>query len=98
MRALSADTGGGSSTLLSSAAGHLDFVQVAQRSVHGLEIHLDDLLALLAVGLLDRILDVRRWLRRCGSTPEIAKKQTCMMVLMRPPMPLFLATLKASIT
>ena len=33
-----------------------------------------------------------------GSTPDSAKKQTCMMVLMRPPMPLSRATLVASIT
>ena len=33
-----------------------------------------------------------------GSTPDSAKKQTCMMVLMRPPMPLSFATLVASIT
>ena len=33
-----------------------------------------------------------------GSTPDSAKKQTCMMVLMRPPMPLSRATFVASIT
>ena len=27
-----------------------------------------------------------------GRTPEMAKKQVCMMVLMRPPMPVTLAT------
>ena len=27
-----------------------------------------------------------------GSTPLMAKKQVCMMVLMRPPMPVFWAT------
>ena len=27
-----------------------------------------------------------------GSTPEIAKKQVCMIVLMRPPMPVSFAT------
>ncbi len=33
-----------------------------------------------------------------GSTPDNAKKQTCMIVLMRPPMPLSRATLVASMT
>src|SRR5579872_3239860 len=33
-----------------------------------------------------------------GNTPDSAKKQTCMMVLMRPPMPLSRATLVALIT
>ena len=33
-----------------------------------------------------------------GSTPLSAKKQVCMTVLMRPPMPFSWATLKASMT
>ena len=33
-----------------------------------------------------------------GSTPEMAKKQVCMMVLTRPPMPASAATLSASMT
>ena len=33
-----------------------------------------------------------------GSTPEMAKKQVCMTVLMRTPMPVSRATLKASMT
>ena len=33
-----------------------------------------------------------------GSTPEMAKKQVCMMVLMRTPMPVSRATLYASMT
>ena len=33
-----------------------------------------------------------------GSTPEMAKKQVCMIVLIRPPIPVFLATSYASIT
>ena len=33
-----------------------------------------------------------------GSTPEMAKKQVCMMVLMRTPMPVRRATSKASMT
>ncbi len=36
--------------------------------------------------------------RSRGSTPEMAKKQVCMMVLMRPPMPVSFATRTASIT
>jgi hypothetical protein len=32
-----------------------------------------------------------------GSTPEMAKKQTCITVLIRPPIPLSRATLTASI-
>ncbi len=38
-------------------AAHRDFVQMRQRVVHGLQIHLDDFIALLAVGFLDGILD-----------------------------------------
>jgi hypothetical protein len=33
-----------------------------------------------------------------GSTPEIAKKQVCMMVLIRPGMPASIATRSASMT
>ncbi len=33
-----------------------------------------------------------------GSTPEMAKKQVCMMVFMRPPMPVFCATALPSMT
>ena len=41
-----------------ACAGHLHLVQVGQRLVDRGEVPLDDLLALLAVGLLDRLLDL----------------------------------------
>jgi hypothetical protein len=65
--------------------------QVAQRGIHGGEVLLHHGLAALAVGLLDGVLDGGDGFSR-GSTPLMAKKQVCMMVLMRPPMPVFLAT------
>ena len=37
--------------------GHLDLVDLAQCSIHGVVIHIDDLIALLAIGLLDGSLD-----------------------------------------
>jgi hypothetical protein len=71
---------------------HRDFVQVGQRLVHRHVVLLHDFVALLAVGLLDGVLDLAMASSR-GSTPEMAKKQVCMMVLMREPMPVSRATL-----
>ena len=63
-------------------AGHRHLVQVRQRVVDGGEVLPHDLGAALAVGLLDRVLDAAIASSR-GSTPESAKKQVCMIVLMR---------------
>ena len=39
--------------------GNVDFMQVGERVVHRLEVHLHDFLALLGVGLFDGLLDLR---------------------------------------
>ena len=66
-------------------------MEVAEGCVDGGEVLLDHGFAALAVGLLDGVLDAAMASSR-GRTPLMAKKQVCMMVLMRPPMPVALAT------
>ena len=94
----SAGTTGGMSSALVIWAGTLTSVQPGEGRVDGRVVALDDASPLLAVGLLDRVLDAPRSPRRVGSTSLSAKKQVCMTVLMRPPMPASLATCTASIT
>jgi hypothetical protein len=78
---------------LVACAGHLDFVPFRpDRAVHGSEVLLQNRLASFAVGLLDRVLDLLdRFLS--GRMLASAKKQVCMTVLMRTPMPASRATL-----
>jgi hypothetical protein len=61
-------------------------VQAGEGRVDGRVVALQEALALPAVGLLHRGLDLGDGLVR-GRMPEMAKKQVCMMVLMRRPMP-----------
>jgi hypothetical protein len=49
---------GGRWVVAGDLAGHLDLVQVGQGCVHRGVVQLDDLFALHAVGLLDRLLDL----------------------------------------
>ena len=57
-----------------------------ERAVDGREVPLDDRPPALAVGLLHRLLD-RAMASSAGSTPASWKKQGCITVLMRLPMP-----------
>ena len=86
-------TGGGRWREAVGDAGTATSCEMGERRVHRLEIALyDHVSAAFPVGLLDRVLDLLRSPRSRGSTPEIAKKQVCMIVLMRVPMPAALAT------
>ena len=69
-----------------------------ERLIDSIQIHLHDFLAFLCVGFANRVLDRIDRLLSAASTPEMAKKQVCITVLMRPPMPDSRATLLASIT
>ena len=71
-------------------------MQISDGGVHGREILLHDGLAALAVSLLDRMLNGSIASSR-GSTPLMAKKQVCIIVLMRVPIPVSFATEYASI-
>ena len=61
------------------------------------KLRCDHLLALFGIGLADRLLDATIASSR-GSTPEMAKKQVCRMVLMRPRSPTSCAAFEASMT
>jgi hypothetical protein len=71
-------------------------VQPFERGVDGGVVPRDHLGAAPAVGLGDRRLDLGDRLSR-GSTPEIAKKQVCSTVLVRPARPAARAIRPASI-
>ena len=60
----------------------LDFLQMREGMIDGGEIFLHDCFAALAVGLLMALLICSMASSR-GSTPLMAKKQVCMIVLMR---------------
>ncbi len=71
----------------------LDFIKVLQCLIHCFKVALDNCFATLAVGFLDALLD----LFNCFLTGQrvlMAKKQVCMMVLMRPPMPIAVPPLR----
>ena len=73
-------------------SGSFTWMQMRHRRIHGGKVLLHHRIAALAVGLLDRLLDLLQSPRRCGSTPLMAKKQVCMIVLMRLPIPASRAT------
>ena len=75
-----------------------DPAQPLDRQVDRGEVALDDGVAALRVGLLHEVLDPRRSPRRPAARPTRWKKQGCMTVLMRLPMPISAATAIASIT
>ena len=85
------DTVGGISMVLVACAGHLYLVQVASGGIDCGKVLLNDLLTALAISLLNGVLDLAI-ASSCGSTPLMAKKQVCMIVLMRAPMPVSPAT------
>ena len=78
--------------MLVTCFGHRHFVQIRDRRIHGREILLHDGFAALSVSLLMAFLMAAMASSR-GSTPLMAKKQVCMIVLMRLPMPVSRATL-----
>ncbi len=69
----------------------------AKRLIDRPQIHFHRLLAFFCVRFANRTLD-GSIASVAGSTPEMAKKQVCITVLMRPPMPASRATLFASMT
>ncbi len=92
-----AATGGSMSNEAFACVANGTSCKSRQRSIDGREILFHGGGAALAVGVLDRLLDRGDRLSR-GSTPLMAKKQTCMIVLMRRPMPASRATETASMT
>ena len=89
----SSGTSGGLSERRGHLAGHLHLVEVGQRVIDRGEVAPHHLLALLAVGLLDRLLDLRdRLLARQHAGDR--EEAVCMIVLMRPPMPVSLGHLQ----
>jgi hypothetical protein len=83
--------------LAGGLGGNLDLLQGGHGAVDGAKFILTTFSPLLAVGLLDGLLE-GSMASSCGSTPEMLKKQVCMIVLMRAPSPSSWASLMASIT
>ena len=71
--------------------GNFHLEQMGQSLIDRLQILLNDFFALFAVGVANRLANRLNRLV-LGRTFEIAKKQTCMMVFMRDPMPVSRAT------
>lgn len=80
---------------LSPLGRNLDFGQRGNGVVHGGEVHVHDLIALAAVGLLDGVLQQRDGLLEGDHLGELEERGR-MIMLMRPPRPISMATFTAS--